>query len=165
MNGAYSSPLPFGLDFCRSNNTYRGYMPVQCCFFDRVQRDISVWGRGKPPEAPFAGTNFSNAFLKEVEFIDCNLSYATFSMAELDKVTFKNCNLKEASFYKMNQKKLQFENCNLEGIDVFETNLEKIDIRTCNINHIKIDIPSMKGLIVNETQALALAKFLQITIE
>ena len=86
-------------------------------------------------------------------------------MAELDKVTFKNCNLKEASFYKMNQKKLQFENCNLEGIDVFETNLEKIDIRTCNINHIKIDIPSMKGLIVNETQALALAKFLQITIE
>ena len=61
MNGAYSSPLPFGLDFCRSNNTYRGYMPVQCCFFDRVQRDISVWGRGKPPEAPFAGTNFSNA--------------------------------------------------------------------------------------------------------
>ena len=40
-----------------------------------------------------------------------------------------------------------------------------MDIRTCNINHIRIDIPSMKGLIVNEEQALALAKFLQITIE
>lgn len=47
---------------------------------------------------------------------------------------------------------------------MFETNLKDIDLTTCNINHIKIDIPSMKGLIVNEEQALALAKFLQIII-
>ena len=48
---------------------------------------------------------------------------------------------------------------------MFETNLEKVDFRTCNINHIKINIPSMKGIIVNEEQVLALAKFLQIIIE
>ena len=64
----------------------------------------------------------------------------------------------------MKQKKLQFTNCNLDSVDVFETNLKDIDLTTCNINHIKIDIPSMKGLIVSEEQALALAKFLEIII-
>ena len=62
------------------------------------------------------------------------------------------------------EKKLQLTNCNLDSVDVFETNLKDIDLTTCNINHIKIDISSMKGLIVNEEQALALAKFLQIII-
>ena len=83
----------------------------------------------------------------------------------MHRVICASTRLKESSFYKIKQKKLQLNNCNLESLDVFETNLEGIDIRTCNINHIKIDIPSMKGLIVNETQALALAKFLQIKIE
>ena len=77
----------------------------------------------------------------------------------------KDCNLKEASLYKIKQKNLILKNCDLEKVDVFETNLENLDIRTCNINQIKIDIKSMKGLIVNEEQALALAKFLQIIIK
>ena len=86
-------------------------------------------------------------------------------MATLEKVVIKDSNLKEGTLYKIKQKDLQFINCNLDSLDVYNTNLNKIDVTTCNINHIKIDIPSMKGLIVNEEQALALAKFLEIIIK
>ena len=155
------------IDFKTSTFTYLEISNSKienCSFLNLNLGEQSIY-KTSFKDCSFLGTNFSNSFFKEVEFIDCNFEYSNFSNACLDKVLFKNCNLKDASFYKMQQKRLQFLNCNLEAVDVFETNLEKIDIRTCNINHIKIDIPSMKGLVVNEAQALALAKFLQIKIE
>ena len=58
-----------------------------------------------------------------------------------------------------------FDNCNLDGSEIFRTSLELIDFSSSSINNILIDSYSLKGLTVNETQALSLSKLLGIIIK
>lgn len=46
-----------------------------------------------------------------------------------------------------------------------ETSLNNIDISSCNINNIKIDLKSIKGVIVSEIQAIVLSQLLGIKIK
>ena len=61
--------------------------------------------------------------------------------------------------------KTTFGNCNLDGAEIFRTSLELVDFSSSSIDNILIDEYSLKGLTVNETQALSLSKLLGIIIK
>ena len=58
-----------------------------------------------------------------------------------------------------------FDNCNLSQAQIFRTNLKGIDFSNCNITGIVVGIEDIKGLTVNEFQALELSKLLEIKIK
>ena len=55
-------------------------------------------------------------------------------------------------------------NVNFQKSQFFKTKLNKIDFTTCNISGITVDINDLKGMIVNEYQALELSNLLGIII-
>ena len=52
-----------------------------------------------------------------------------------------------------------------ENSQLFRTNLKNIDFRTCNIGGIIVGLEDIKGMIVNNMQAIQLSKLLGIVIK
>ena len=48
---------------------------------------------------------------------------------------------------------------------MFRTNLRGIDVSTCNIDGIVVDKEDLKGIIVNQFQAVELSKLLGIIVK
>ena len=129
-------------DFSDSSFTDANFIDckfVGCKFFN------NSWRRVKIENSNFAYSNYDSANFKKVEFYNTKLDYFVLSLCKLDKVKFENSSLIAAT---------------LAG-----TKLNGIDFRTCSIEGIIVKIDDIKGMIVNEWQALSLAKLLEIDIK
>ena len=62
-------------------------------------------------------------------------------------------------------KNITFLECNLNKIELVKTKLKDIDFSTCEFNGVTVDIPDLKGIIVNEFQALELSKLMGLKIK
>ena len=71
-----------------------------------------------------------------------------------------NSSISEAKLKNTIFNKIDFTNS-----QIFNTNLNKIDFSNCNIEGIIIGREDLKGMIVNEFQALELSKLLGIIIK
>ena len=60
--------------------------------------------------------------------------------------------------------KVKFEESSLIGATLVGTKLDEIDFRTSNIEGIVVKLEDIKGMIVNELQAIELAKLLELDI-
>ena len=60
---------------------------------------------------------------------------------------------------------VKFIDTNLYKAQLFRTNLKDIDFRTCNIEGIIVGQEDLKGMIVNDFQAVELSKLLGIIIK
>ena len=49
--------------------------------------------------------------------------------------------------------------------ELVKTKLKDIDFSTCEFNGVTVDIPDLKGIIVNEFQALELSKLMGLKIK
>ena len=72
----------------------------------------------------------------------------------------QNSSISEVKLKNVNFKENDFENSQL-----FRTNLKSIDFRTCNIGGIIVGLEDIKGMIVNNMQAIQLSKLLGIVIK
>ena len=63
---------------------------------------------------------------------------------------FDHCDLQEASFYDANFKKIQFKG---------------LDLSTCQIQGAMFDLASLKGLIINDFQAVDLIGILGVKVK
>ena len=61
--------------------------------------------------------------------------------------------------------KVTFNDSQLNRATLVDTNLKGIDFRTCGIDGIYVKLENLKGMIVNEWQALELVKLLEIEIK
>ena len=62
-------------------------------------------------------------------------------------------------------KSIKLIDSNLYKAQMFKTTLKNIDFRTCNIEGITVDKDDLKGMIVNDFQAIELSKLLGIIIK
>ena len=145
-----------------------------CYFFDSDFENVDL-SNSKFYNCSFVRTNFNNSKLvgvsfdgsmfKKVKFIECNNTYNNFCNANFKETTFKDNKMLKVGFNETIFSKTTFENCALDGAEIFKTSLELIDFSNSTINNILIDQYSLKGLIVNENQALSLSKLLGIVIK
>ncbi len=91
--------------------------------------------------------------------------YANFSNSNLKKTKIEGTNLSNSNMSETKLKNIILNENNLRQAQLFKTNLNKIDFRTCDIEGITVDIGDLKGMIVNEFQAINLAKLLGIVIK
>lgn len=67
----------------------KNWLDSQCCNVNFVESDLSY--------SKF-GTGFGKTILKDVKFINCDLSYANFENMDLTTCVFRGCNLQGANF-------------------------------------------------------------------
>lgn len=133
----------------------------------------------------FSNSDFSKAGFNRVEFINCkligcefiesdifntyikesNFAYVNFSEANFKDVKMENSNLQNSSINEVTWKNIIFLECDLNRAELVRTKLQGIDFSTCEFNGITVNIPDLKGIIVNEFQALELSKLLGLKIK
>ena len=74
-------------------------------------------------------------------------------------------NFANASFNNVKLLLNDFDDCKFTSANFYKTLLKDIDFSTSDISGINIDLPSLKGAIVNEFQAMSLSLLLGIKIK
>lgn len=100
------------------------------------------------------GTNFAESLLKDCQFSDCINDFTSYSYANLKIVHFQDCSLKDSDLHEMRWQHLQLTQCQLTGSSWFNTELSGLNFSTCTFDKIAVSQDQVKGLTVNQEQAL-----------
>lgn len=113
----------------------------------------------------FVGCDFSDSRVYHLMSRETIFRYANFSSASLEEVLFEKCDLSNSSCTECKLKNTYFELSKLIQTQFFKTKLKGIDISTCEISGIITTFEDIKGLTVNNFQAIELSKLLGIIIK
>ncbi|MFV0557361.1 MAG: pentapeptide repeat-containing protein [Enterococcus sp.] len=111
------------------------------------------------------GTNFAESYLQDCQFIDCLADLASFSNTKQRVVTFTGCDLKDTDFYEMEWKNLILDHNRLSGSNWYRTSLANLNFSSNQFEQITLSTEQLKGLIVNQEQALVIAGGLGLRID
>lgn len=137
----------------------------------------------------FTGCNLANAAWPNLacaraEFIGCRMTGFTTQEAEFTDTVFRDCKLDLAQFYNTKLRGVRFEDCLLTGgdlrmadltgavfarcdlssADLTGATLAGVDLRSCQIEGMRVGPQELRGATINEAQALALVRAMDITI-
>lgn len=133
--------------------------------FQDVHIDQNIQQRTIIQDLTFDGCLFEN-----IDFTKVSLKYL-----DLIDVTFDKCDLSNQNFDHQYLNRVQFKNCKLTGTSFIETNLiqselaslhhKGLDLSTCQIQGAMFDLASLKGLIINDFQAVDLIGILGVKVK
>jgi uncharacterized protein YjbI with pentapeptide repeats len=110
------------------------------------------------------GVNFAEGFLRDCQFIDCIANLASFSDTKIKDVQFQNCRLTGADFYGLDWKNLGFSGSDLSESSWFKTKLAGLDLTGNEFEQIGLSMELLRGLIVDQEQAITIARGLGVII-
>ena len=116
-------------------------------------------------ECKLVGANFIATSLQNVLFENCFASYINLSSSKLKKVIIQECDFSNASLVETKIDNVEICETVLVLALIMHTNLEGLDLSTCDISGIKVNSESLKGVIVNENQAIALIRLLGVDVK
>lgn len=111
------------------------------------------------------GTNFSETVLNHLSMQDCNARYINLSMSKINQARFSACDLRNSDINDCKLASIAFDNCELIEAEFSHTPLRGIDLSDCHIEGIHVNLPDIKGAIVNTTQAMDLTSLLGLVIK
>jgi uncharacterized protein YjbI with pentapeptide repeats len=111
------------------------------------------------------GTNFAESYLRDCTFESCVANFASFSNTNLKTVRFVDCQLKDTEFYEVQWKDLQLQENQFTNSNWFRTKLNQLDLRTNSFEKITLSQELLRGLIVDQEQALIIAAGLGLVID
>ncbi|MDB9883268.1 pentapeptide repeat-containing protein [Bacteroidia bacterium] len=91
------------------------------------------------------GFHFANAnrFILELDFVNCQLDYASLYQLKLPKLRFHDCSLKDADFVEADLSGGTFDGCDLYAATFERTNLSGVDFRTAKNYNLDPEINTM----------------------
>lgn len=111
------------------------------------------------------GTNFAETTLNHVYMKECNAHYINLAMSKIRTARFENCDFRNGSFNDSKLMPAAFDNCQLIEADFSHTSLKGIDLRTSRLSGIQLNLPDLRGAIVNSLQAMELIPLLGVSIQ
>jgi uncharacterized protein YjbI with pentapeptide repeats len=142
------------------------WLDVECV---RTQLPLVDWPESKLTRVAFrdaraTGARLPGAELHDVRFAGCQLDYASFVGARFSRVVFEKCPLRDADFGGADLSGTQFVDCDLTGVTFVGAKLVGADIRTSAGDDLRVEARDVRGLIVNGSQAAALARLLGLVV-
>lgn len=113
----------------------------------------------------FVGCNFIDARAYHFSSKETIFKYANFTNTSLEEIIFEDSDLSNSSFEDSKLRHVYFEKSNLTQGLFYRTKLNGIDLSTCEIQGIVTSIEDIKGVIVNNFQAIELSKLLGLIIK
>lgn len=163
---------------------------IKSCKFNGVVFDKTDIKFGNLEDVEFINSDLSNLNFMDttffrVKFENCKLFGTNFIDSDFDNVIIKDsmCNLINIAGLKMQNSKLTnsnfkesrimsctlknniIENIDLSKSDIIDTSLKDIDLSSSNISNIKIDLKSVRGVVINFEQSMDLIGLLGVKIK
>ncbi|WP_445635590.1 Pentapeptide repeat-containing protein [Nostoc sp. DSM 114161] len=164
------------LSNCQLEGT-RG-VDFQCAYFDNV-KTINTYFKKlslqdvRITKSDFANTEWEEASLNKVEFINCRLlgfkiiksrlknvifkgcqgQFAQFNFSKFERVIFENSILKDSTFVEASLTSVKFINCQMNNVILADAKFKDADFRGSNIEGLQININQLKGVILDLFQA------------
>lgn len=124
-------------------------------------------------KSDFANTEWEEASLYRVEFINCRLlgfkliksklknvvfkgckcHFSQFNLSKFDNVIFDNCTLENSTFVEASLTNVKFINCQMNNVILADAKFKDADFRGSIIEGLQINISQLKGAILDMFQA------------
>ena len=113
------------------------------------------------------GADFTRCVLRDVTVTDTAFRFANFGGTKWDHVAVRESSFAEASLTAVTPRHVTFTDCDLTRAELFRTPLRGIDLRTDILRGITVSdfFWELRGAIVDEMQAVDLARFLGVEIQ
>lgn len=135
------------------------------CEFDHVCLSDSTLCRVHFIGCRVSGLEMTNALIQDVLFQSTKGNYCNFSGSKLKDCAFTQSDFSFSSFVHCDWMHSSFDYCNLDDSEWLNTPLKGIDFSTSSISNILVSNDLLKGVIVNERQALEFVRILGIVIK
>lgn len=111
------------------------------------------------------GLDIMDSYMKDILFDSCLMDYVNFSKTKTEKMIFNENQMNYSRFHDLKFKFIEFKHNELVRSEFYMTSLKDIDMTTNHIEGMTIALNDLRGLIVNEQQALSLSSLLGIKIK
>lgn len=160
------------------------------CHFERARLSAVLWTAGHWEDLQLDGCDLANAAAeklygtrvqlqdcrllglrgnestwRDAVFRECSAAMAQFSLTRFERTRFEKCDLSDADFTGADLRGAVFRDCNLKGADFTGARLQDADWRGSEVERLKVDVRSLRGLIVSPAQAAHFAKLLGLRVK
>lgn len=140
------------------------------CVFEKCNLsgcDFSTNGvhRTRFDKCNMVGCDFVSCSLSDVSIWESKCNYINFSDSKIKHFILKDSVVKDGRFVSAELQDICFDEDVFDSCEFLNTKLKDIDFSNCNISNIGVSAADIKGIIVNEEQAIMLVALLGIIIK
>lgn len=111
------------------------------------------------------GTNFIDSGLNHIVIKDSMCSLINITHTKLKNIEFINSNFKDSAIVECNLKNILLNNIDFTNSEILNTPLKDIDLSNTNLFNLNTDLYSIKGMFINQYQAMDLIQILGVKIK
>ena len=135
------------------------------CDLSNLDFSKSIFHRVIFRNCRMTGIDFTDCTLVDCQFISSKCNLSNFSGSNMKNNIFNECDFSSSRFVNTKFKDIQLNHINFNESEFIHTPLNKIDFSNSEIYGISITPENLKGIIVNQYQALSLSKLLGIIVK
>ena len=156
------------------NVDFSKYPLKNISFIDCIFEKCNLYGssfiekginRTKFDRCNMVGCDFISCNFNDVIILNSKCDYINFSDSKMKHFMIQDTVVKEGRFVSVKLNDINFNNVDFSNCEFLNTKLQGIDFSNCDINNISVSSNDIKGIIVNETQAIMLVSLLGIIIK
>ena len=134
------------------------------CDLSNLDLSHAVFHRCIFIDCRLTGADFTNTTFRNTTFQNCSAAYFNGACSSFKQCAFIQCDLSNSSFNDCEQQHLIFQECNLNQCEFHHTKMNCVDLSTSTIEGILLSLDTIKGMKVNQEQAISLVALLGIEI-
>lgn len=140
---------------------------IQDCTFNHCDFSNSNFSTVQFINTTCRSDDFSQSHFHCVGFNGCDMVYSNFTKCRVNGFKDMKSNFSRTFFAECSLSEIEFSQTSLQSSEFFMTSLMDLDFSTCNIDGIIVSDSreELRGIIVNEFQAIDLARMLGIVIK
>jgi len=135
------------------------------CDFSNCNLSESVFRRVRFHTCRMMGSDFTMCRFQDVSVIHAKADFINLNGTKWKNALWQGNDFTESSISNAECKNLQVSECDFTKTEFYHTPLKDIDVSTSKIDGIAVVPEDLKGLIVNEEQAIACARILGLVIK
>jgi uncharacterized protein YjbI with pentapeptide repeats len=91
------------------------------------------------------GSEFAEATLVDVTFVDCRLDLVGLRAAKLERVVFRRCRMSECELTSASLKDVLFEQCELREAVFNSAKIQRVELRGCDLTNLQ-GVEALRGV-------------------
>jgi len=115
-------------------------------------------------ESRLTGVNLSESRFNNVRLTRCKLDNAAFQRSRFDRCRFVGCDLRGADFDAADLRGVVFRGCDMRGARMMGIRAAGMDLRCSDVDGLAADIQTLRGAIIDHSQAAYLIQLCGLTI-
>lgn len=147
----------------------RGCLFADCvfdhCDFSNADFHEAMFRRVHMVQCRMTGTDMSRCTFQDTVLENCQAVYCNFSASKMKLCEWKETVFREAALSMCTLAELSVTRCDFTSAEFLDTSLNKVDLSSSKIDGISVGMKELKGVIMNEEQALACIKLLGIQLK